>query len=238
MVEEVVNIGSEKNLRDDLLTLQKYIKQLHMYPADQLRSALKTTIKIAMEAIEDNVTYEDSMSGVNREECLVIIAKNENLLDLPGDDMRLEISLGDEGLHVFKAKVCKDEASQGKTWGLQDISYFEKLDKRGEKRVPMSIEVEYCLSQDQGKGAPLEVGQLLNFSSTGLLLSTKKPLALGSEIMMMLDLNWGDLKVPMGVVGAVIREQKDVDKLYSKAYAYGYGVKFYSPRTADMKGLK
>lgn len=182
-----------------------------------------------------NIEYGDSMSGVNGEECLVIIEKKGILPTIERDDTRIEISVGDDSLKVYKAKVCKEEGCRGDIWCLKEISYLDLLERRSEKRISMSIKAEYCFLHDKGKTETMETGLLLNISNTGVFLSTRKPLAMGSIIVMMFDVNWDNIDVPVGVVGTVIREQEDIGKLYPKAYTYGYGVKFNSPRGKEVK---
>jgi hypothetical protein len=158
-------MSDNKAPQEYLKTLEKYSKQLHMYAPDQLRSALKNTIGMAKEIIEESIALE---------------AK-------------------DTSLH--------------------------QPERRQAKRFPIYSKAEYC---HQKIGNTMENGMLLNISKTGLLLASPAPLELGDRLVVMFEINWGDVTgVPVGVLGAIVREQRTTAGLGK--YPYCYGFKFSMP---------
>jgi hypothetical protein len=108
----------------------------------------------------------------------------------------------------------------------KDISSHQP-ERRKAKRFPIYSKAEYC---HQKIGDTMENGILLNISKTGLLLASPKPLELGDRLVIMFEINWGDVTgVPVGVVGAIVREQKNAAKAPLGNYHYCYGVKFNLP---------
>ncbi len=113
---------------------------------------------------------------------------------------------------------------------LKDISCVQETERRGAERFPVNIETEYCHMKDEKTGDVLNKGAILNISKTGLFLEATTHLLLGSVIVMMFEINWEDVEVPVGVVGTIVREQKNPAEMCEGEYCYG--VKFNSPRMA------
>jgi hypothetical protein len=167
ITKEVPYMSDNKAPQEYLKTLEKYSKQLHMYAPDQLRSALKNTIGMAKEIIEESIALE-----------------------------------------------------------AKDISLHQP-ERRRAKRFPIYSKAEYYYQKD---GEPMEKGMLLDISKTGLLLASPTPLEMERELVIMFEINWGDVTgVPVGVVGVIVREQKNVAKASLGNYHYCYGVQFNLP---------
>ncbi len=105
----------------------------------------------------------------------------------------------------------------------------EYEEQRGAQRYTVNMKAEYCVLKDEKTGEVIKVGTILNVSKTGLFLATVKPLKLGSVIVMMFDIDWEGIEVPVGVVGTIVREQRNSEANPGEDYYY-YGVKFNSPR--------
>lgn len=163
-------MSGNKAPQEYLKTLEKYSKQLHMYSPDQLRSALKTTISMVKEIIEERTALETKEFSLNQPE------------------------------------------------------------RRKAKRFPIYSKAEFCHQKIAGT---FMNGILLNISKTGLLLASPKHLELGDRLVIMFEINWGEVTgVPVGVVGAIVREQENVVKAPLGNYHYCYGVRFNLPGRA------
>jgi len=216
---------------DDIKTLEKFSKQLHMYAPDQLRKALKITIGIARDAIENNLE-SDALMAFDKEECLVIFPKESGFRLLPGDEVEMKVPGDDGALRVYRAKVASVKGSWKEICCLTDLS-LRQQERRGAKRYPMFADAEYCSLKDPIRGGGIEKGILLNISKTGLLLAVPTPLVLGGSLTIMFEINWEDIDgVPVGIVGTVVREEKITAAQHLGRNNYCYGVRFNLPEQA------
>ncbi len=69
----------------------------------------------------------------------------------------------------------------------------------------------------------------MNVSKTGLFLAAGTPLDVGRVIVMLFEIAWEGIEVPVGVIGIIVRE-KNMTAQHAGEYQYGYGVKFNSAR--------
>ena len=223
-----------KELHNDLLTLEKFAKQVHMYTPDRLRSVLKITIDMAKKAVEESTKYEALMVGLDREECLVIFPQDSGLKVVPGDDVEMAVPAGDAGVTLYRAKVDRVQGSRGEICRLKDLYPVQQAERREAFRFPVRIAAEYCyVKDDRRRGEAIASGQLLNISRTGLFMASDVPLRVGKVMAILFEVDWdGVLNMPMGVVGTIVREEKQPLMMDPMDHRYLYGVKFKPPRMA------
>ncbi len=218
-----------KKPQDDLKTLEKFVKQLHMYAPDQLRNALKISIGIARGALEGGSTDAALLPEFDGEACMIIFPKDSGHQINPGDPVRIEVAGTDEGLIVYRAQVASVRGDWKEICLLRDFS-MQTLERRGAKRFSVFTKAEYYPPEDGGKGVRAEIGVVLNFSETGLLLASSVPLELEKELTISFEMNWGAVSgTPVTIAGTIVREQDRREKSDQGTYPYSYGVKFKTP---------
>lgn len=158
---------------------------------------------------------------------IFILPTDQDMRFFPEDDVVLEVPSMDEGLKVYRAKVGKVRRF-GQICYLRNISCIQNLERRGAQRFPLHTKVEYCELKDEETGETLREGTVLNLSKTRLYLAADAPMKMGSIIVMMFEINWEDIEVPVGVMGTIVRERRE--EVCPGNYQYCYGVKFNSPR--------
>jgi len=168
---------------------------------------------------------------------MVVLPKDGEFRALPGDDIEMEVPSMDEGLKVYNAKVATVMGSTGEICCLRDIRCVQHLERRGAQRIPMHINAEYCYQKDEHIREALEPGEILNVSKTGLLMSSPVQIGLGNDLSIRFELGWDNIwediiKVPVVVIGTVVREQENGSKTYPGEHKYSYGVKINLLRRA------
>ncbi|HHX77247.1 MAG TPA: PilZ domain-containing protein [Firmicutes bacterium] len=196
-----------------------------------LSNSDKLTLRVKL--IKKGITCDAVMTGFNDDKCLVVLPERKNFRVLPGDDIEVELPSGAANIDTYRATVARVEGDYGEKCLLKDLSSLTFKEKRQAQRFPVQIAVEYCLFENTYTGENIAKGMILNLSKLGLLFRTKKSLEAGMVIIMMFDVNWDDIEIPVGVVGTVLRKQVHARDECGKT-TFSYGVKFNSPRVAGQ----
>ena len=215
-----------KEHEDHLKAMEKFSKQLHMYTPEQLRNTLKIAIGITRDALGSrDIDPAPRPGDESSERIAVILPRDSDFRAFPGEDIRIEVSNGEETLWVFQAKVGSVKGRE--IYCLEDLPDL-KPERRGANRVPVHARAEYCSyhATRTGEGT-FTRGTILNISETGLLLASSIPLRMQQDLMLMFEVDWDDRFVkPVIIVGTVVREQETtVGEVQQKQY----GVRFTSP---------
>ena len=196
-----------------------------MFPGKQKK-------RVQVKCIKDKHACDALMSGYNVDKCFVVFPRAAAFPVQTGDDLVMEIQSVEEGLSRYGGTVARTWGKQGEICLLKDVLLLERLDRRSAPRFSVNIQAEFGDLKDEDTGKSLYQGLIINLSKTGLLLAASIPLSLERVIVMMFDLDWDEIEVPVGVVGTVVREQTPVPGTGPEGYDYFYGVKFNSPRMA------
>jgi len=147
---------------------------------------------------------------------------------LTGDELELEIPQVKEAPYLLRGRV--KELGPGGTFTLELVGELIYRERRKHQRIPTNLQAEYYLPKEE-PGEPEHLqGKILDISSGGAFLSTRKPLELGSKLMLLLRIPLGrDEESITGIGGRVVRRHKGQVPL-----DYGYGVEF--SRSLELSG--
>ncbi len=194
-----------------------------------LTNSKKLTLRVRL--IRNGITCDAIMTGFDDDKCLVVLAGKRNFRVKPGDDMEVELPSGAAGTETYRATVAKVEGAHGEKCMLKGLSSLAYKEQRQAQRFPVQIAAEYCLFESADTGENIDEGMVLNLSKLGLLFQTGKSLEVGMVIIMMFEINWDDIEIPVGVVGTVLRRQVHVTDNCGVP-TFSYGIKFNTPRMA------
>ena len=133
-----------------------------------------------------------------------------------------------------KKKLIKADEDGEKRKPTRKIAGAHPPQRRGSQRIPAHHKAEYILSSENKYGKDFSEGLLLNISKTGALLSAKETLPVKAPLFLTFDIHLpatsGQKTIPTGIMGKIIREQKEDEETDKDPEAYNYyGVKFDKP---------
>jgi hypothetical protein len=187
--------------------------------------------RFAIRCRKKNSSWDVSMLGLSEESCLVIVPEGSSLQLCVGDEIEIDVPWGNEGLKIYRGKVFKVRGRRGEICSVNHLVCLEQVERRGAERFPAHIDAEFCYFKDENTGEVLQKGVIRNVSKTGLLLGAEGPLEVGSTVVLMFEISWEGIQVPVGVMGTVVREQNSPGGTLP-GLEFRYGIKFNSPRMA------
>lgn len=183
---------------------------------------LKPKMKFRIRQKQDEKTYDVSiLSIVNDINITVLLDEEFNDL-VPGNKVRIEIPQKGDALYVSVATISKIMKKKNTVCILKDISEPVRFQRRRSERIPVTIKAEYSVQFQE----EVEEGLILDISESGVLMAVKRPLTVGSQLLLIFELPFNADQVPVGVMGIIIREQKDFVFLNDDEYSYAYGIQF------------
>jgi hypothetical protein len=221
----VIPVAETDSKADNLKTLDKFSKQLHMYSSDQLRYALKVSIGMVKDIISSGTSQEAIMTRLEEDACMIVLPKGSGFHVQPGDEVRIEVAGGHEGC-VYRATVAGLAAqSDDEVCYLKEFT-LHRQERRGAQRFPVRLQTRFFNPQDGAPQLTPYEGVVLNISRTGLCLVSNNPLPAGSGIVFPLGMGLENLEVPPGTPGTITRVREEQE---ASGYLYSYGVVFDQP---------
>ena len=193
--------------------------------------ARRQRLRKPIRCVKNGITYEALVTGLFRKKCLLVFPHNPRPSILPGEWLELEIPSREEGVKRCQVRAARVRGRNGHFCLIKNAPFLDQMEWRTARRIPVNLPSEYCSPPEAAAKEAFQHGRIVNLSKTGLLLAAAAPQSPGSSIVLMFDLKWEDIEVPVGVLGTIVREQALVEK-HHKAFPYGYGVQFTSPRIA------
>jgi hypothetical protein len=203
----------------------RHFKRIEVRPLPYI----KPKQRFAIRCRKKNSSWDVSLLGFCEESCLIIVPEGCSLRLCVGDEIEIDLPCGNEGLKIYKGKVGKVRGRRGEICTVNQLVCLDQMERRGAERFPANIGAEFCYFQDKDTGEFLHQGFIRDVSKTGVCLATGETLEMGRTLVLMFEINWDDIQVPVGVMGTVVREQTTPDGNLP-GLGFRYGIKFNSPR--------
>lgn len=189
----------------------------------------KPQARITVRCRKKNSSWDVLMLGFYGESCFIIVPEGCSLRLCTGDEIEIDVPCRSEGLKIYRGKVSKVQGRRGEICSVNQLVCLDQVERRGAERYPANIDAEFCYFKDKDTGEFLHNGHIRDVSKTGICLATGEPLEVGRTLVLMFEIDWEDIQVPVGVMGTVVREQKTPEGILP-GLEYCYGIKFSSPR--------